>query len=413
MDDSRAKPPPKTSIFEAAGDILHPPIPTQEWLMDPSSRDRTIFHDRVYHPGDIPDPPPKKSFLGRPLSTDENGLRTARQSTERVREDSVEGSGMKVEERIARAYHHDLAWRKVLVRLQPDAHNNMIVRRMFANAYGWDVVKHLCDTHFADTAASRTRDDDEISEDRARGDNEAVGDEGDVVHGQTDGEKDGVPSHVKSRRDQRTKSELAEATDELASLDTPILATGDMSSSIGQPHRNASVASNVSRNNSGAWDDALFEGSVDGEDSDDERSPAARPLAAWHRFFSPGRPEPGESSAHKQHAPALELRTQDSGRGSGTNRTSRPQVADVLTQSPSDISSPLAIPQRRTRLAQATELASDSSQAVLPVTGAEVGLRKSMEDAMGETIAARVMSSGITEDVARAATGHGVGQDAR
>jgi hypothetical protein len=57
---------------------------------------------------------------------------------------------MRVEEKIARAYHRDLSWRKVLVCLEPDAHNNMMVRRMFANAYGWPVVKHLCDTHFGD-----------------------------------------------------------------------------------------------------------------------------------------------------------------------------------------------------------------------------------------------------------------------
>jgi hypothetical protein len=61
-------------------------------------------------------------------------------------------SGMRVEEKIARAYHRDLSWRKVLVRLEPDAHNNMIVRRIFANAYGWPVVRHLCDAHFGDGA---------------------------------------------------------------------------------------------------------------------------------------------------------------------------------------------------------------------------------------------------------------------
>lgn len=56
---------------------------------------------------------------------------------------------MKVEEKIARAYHRDMPWRKVLVRLEPDAHNNIIVRRPFTNAYGWAVIKHLVDTHFA------------------------------------------------------------------------------------------------------------------------------------------------------------------------------------------------------------------------------------------------------------------------
>ncbi|KFY32485.1 hypothetical protein V494_07866, partial [Pseudogymnoascus sp. VKM F-4513 (FW-928)] len=76
---------------------------------------------------------------------------------------------MKVEEKIARAYHRDLAWRKVLVRLEPDAHNNIIVRRKFANAYGWPVVQHLVDTHFSGGSAALTPDDEEGNEDRAAG----------------------------------------------------------------------------------------------------------------------------------------------------------------------------------------------------------------------------------------------------
>jgi hypothetical protein len=41
-----------------------------------------------------------------------------------------------------------MTWRKVLVKLEPDAHNNIIVRRMFANAYGWPVIEHLVREHF-------------------------------------------------------------------------------------------------------------------------------------------------------------------------------------------------------------------------------------------------------------------------
>ncbi|KFY27529.1 hypothetical protein V493_03437, partial [Pseudogymnoascus sp. VKM F-4281 (FW-2241)] len=74
---------------------------------------------------------------------------------------------MKVEEKIARAYHRDLAWRKVLVRLEPDAHNNIIVRRKFANAYGWPVIQHLVETHFGGGGAALTPDDEEGNEDRA------------------------------------------------------------------------------------------------------------------------------------------------------------------------------------------------------------------------------------------------------
>merc|ERR1712093_767665 len=80
--------------------------------------------------------------------------------------------------KIARAYHRDLSWRKVLVRLEPDAHNNIIVRRMFANAYGWPVVKHLCDTHFADSEAAHTRDEDESNAERAKGEHEAPAKDG-------------------------------------------------------------------------------------------------------------------------------------------------------------------------------------------------------------------------------------------
>jgi hypothetical protein len=74
---------------------------------------------------------------------------------------------MRVEEKIARAYHRDLSWRKVLVKLEPDAHNNIIVRRMFANAYGWPVVHHIVDAHFSDSATARMRDDEEIPDERA------------------------------------------------------------------------------------------------------------------------------------------------------------------------------------------------------------------------------------------------------
>ncbi|KAL9058328.1 MAG: hypothetical protein Q9162_001783 [Coniocarpon cinnabarinum] len=211
---SEQGPPPKTSIFEAASDIINPPIPTQPWLTDPSSRKRSIFHDRIYHPEDIPPPPQKKnrSMSGVVRSWSSDSLRrlnsadtsnsppstssSAQNSPGLPRRKShhpptstpaaskagksrtrttlelgsqADTSSMSVEEKIARAYHRDLSWRKVLVRLEPDAHNNMIVRRMFANAYGWEVVRHLCETHFAETYEAVTGDDDEVIRDRAEG----------------------------------------------------------------------------------------------------------------------------------------------------------------------------------------------------------------------------------------------------
>jgi hypothetical protein len=202
---------------------------------------------------------------------------------------------MKIEEKIARAYHQDLTWRKVLVRLEPDAHNNMIVRRMFANAYGWPVIKHLCDTHFADTEAARTRDEDEDPRERAgSGDANASGGkhvqkEGEEVRGQTHGAGgNAAPSHA------RTQSEMREAQDELTDLQDSTT-SGGMSIS-----RKSSVRSNIaplSRDGSGVWDDAFLEDS-EGEDSDtvDERSIVARILNpnSGRTKPQPGHPFPAE-----------------------------------------------------------------------------------------------------------------------
>lgn len=174
--------PPRTTILEAAGDILNPPLPTVEFIVNPNSRPKTIWHDRVYHSEDIPAPPLKertKSMLGRRPGNgsgdnhDSNGFMANGDEPLRQTIASDDGSGnisgssisstkqqaqLKVEEKIARAYHKDLSWRKVLVRLEPDAHNNIVVRRMFANAYGWPVVRHLVDTHFGDRPEARTAD---------------------------------------------------------------------------------------------------------------------------------------------------------------------------------------------------------------------------------------------------------------
>lgn len=256
--------PPKTSIFESAGDILHPPLPSKQWITDPSTRSRTIFHDRVYHPEDIPRPPMKRSSTKASTS---NSPRPTTSSTDSIRSSdttssSVDASGMKVEEKIARAYHRDLSWRKVLVRLEPDAHNNMIVRRMFANAYGWPVVKHLCDTHFADTHAARTRDEEETGRERAKPMDAPVSKSGERVKEQTD-------------RDVtlRTRSETREAKDELTDLDVVREGAGSTASSRGI----SSVHPGIERKESAVWDDSFFEGS-DGEDSDtvDERNLVAR-----------------------------------------------------------------------------------------------------------------------------------------
>ncbi|RAL58887.1 hypothetical protein DID88_009307 [Monilinia fructigena] len=62
----------------------------------------------------------------------------------------------------------------------------MIVRRMFANAYGWPVVKHLCDTHFSDDAIARRKDEDTGGKERAKAAGEAPGSEGQEVNSSVD-----------------------------------------------------------------------------------------------------------------------------------------------------------------------------------------------------------------------------------
>ncbi|KXL47019.1 hypothetical protein M433DRAFT_153184 [Acidomyces richmondensis BFW] len=270
--------PPKTSIFESAGDILHPPLPSKQWITDPSSRARTIFHDRVYHPEDIPPPPAKRqgSRSSRHLSSDNTNFPRASQSSQGSNEEDRQYSGsMKVEEKIARAYHRDLSWRKVLVRLEPDAHNNIIVRRMFANAYGWPVIKHLCDTHFADTYTARTRDEEEPARERAQPMDVPVPKSGEEVKDQT---AKTVP--------ERTQSETREARDELADL---IVAQSGAVSSYSS--KAGSVTSPVS---SSGWDESYLEGSDDDDSEVDERSLVQRiinPMSSSNARKVPRKPE--------------------------------------------------------------------------------------------------------------------------
>ncbi|KAJ5296553.1 uncharacterized protein N7443_007446 [Penicillium atrosanguineum] len=193
--------PPRTTFFESAGDLLMPPLPPTDFILDPAARPRTIFHDRIYHPEDIPHPLPVKRRTLAFGSLQSKSSKSAPASATQLSSGSEPnangyGSGLKVEEKIARAYHRDLSWRKVLVRLEPDAHNNIIVRRMFTNAYGWPVVKHLVDTHFGHSPTIEVDDALKQSVDRAKSPNVGPTSSGDEVEGQSDaGERDVESSH--------------------------------------------------------------------------------------------------------------------------------------------------------------------------------------------------------------------------
>lgn len=273
--------PPKTTFFESAGDVLNPPLPPKEFIIDPSSRPRTIFHDRIYHPQDIPPPLAKKQrslgprtlsleSLRQPSGTSNHGVAT------RPSSNGGPIGSMKVEEKIARAYHHELSWRKVLVRLEPDAHNNIIVRRMFSNAYGWPVIQHLCDTHFAYTEAAMTKDTEESNEERVETKADAIGPEGENVKGQkapprapeergettesADKEpRSGTQAYRLETLRPRTQSEAKEMQDEVTDLKTPA-----PSNSLSSSTRSHSLF----RSSSAIWSDRFFEGSDDDSDLD-------------------------------------------------------------------------------------------------------------------------------------------------
>ncbi|KAI9805518.1 MAG: hypothetical protein M1825_000769 [Sarcosagium campestre] len=248
-DSENVMAPPRTTIFESAGDILSPPLPTTDFLIDPSKRPRTIFHDRVYHPEDIPPEPVRRRGAGRSSSglQDVPPSPAGEASSSSSEHGANEAGSMKIEEKIARAYHRDLAWRKVLVRLEPDAHNNMIVRRKFANAYGWPVIKHLVDTHFSFTEAALTRDDDEPGTERAKSVEKGVGTQGEELKG------DIVGPPI------RSVSESREASD----------AVGDLN--VDMKHHATHLESPImARHDSAQWSDGIFEVTDDDDDDDED-----------------------------------------------------------------------------------------------------------------------------------------------
>ncbi|KAF5020772.1 hypothetical protein F66182_7200 [Fusarium sp. NRRL 66182] len=287
--------PPRTTIFESAGDLLNPKMPDVEYLIDPSTRPRTIFHDRVYHPSDIPGPPLKKrpsTLVRRRTGQRQNSIGqsstssagsspypgvnhedstlstkdyddTAHTNPDKDIHEVIDTSNMRVEEKIARAYHKDLSWRKVLVKVEPDAHNNVFVRRMFANAYGWPVVKHLVDAHFSDSAASRLRDQDEHNRERARNMNEPPDEHG---------------AELKKSRDNladmtRTDSETREALDKVSDLPkaSPPQKDGDASTH----HRPRAERADSVTWSEQDWHDSDCDSDVDSGGNHSPTSPAA------------------------------------------------------------------------------------------------------------------------------------------
>ena len=151
--------PPRASAIESAINTLICPIPSQEYIMNPALRHPVIFHDRYYH-------------LDKTAES-ENGDGNDNKRGGWFYERFIKYRGkwkLHKQVLIANKYHtKNLTWRKVLVNLPPDAHNNIVVRRRFANGYGWGVINHLCENLF----------DCEESEEEAI--NDDMGDNGEVA----------------------------------------------------------------------------------------------------------------------------------------------------------------------------------------------------------------------------------------
>ncbi|CAK7203462.1 hypothetical protein SEUCBS139899_006196 [Sporothrix eucalyptigena] len=337
--------PPRTSFFESATDIINPKLPSVEFLIDPSKRPRAIFHDRIYHPSDIPAPPLKRRATGnlalRRLSFQQrsktslsnmsgNGSTASSPYTERApstfssttamasvgnvqHQDSglsakdyddpdntnpdrnpdevVDTSSIKVEEKIARAYHRGLSWRKVLVKLEPDAHNNMVVRRMFANAFGWPVVKHMVDAHFSDSAAARMRDEDEDNTERAWPLHEAPDEHGTETRTQNDA----GPSHPHPHP--HTEAEALEAKDQATDLPDATLGSGGRSQLPVRPKSKSSTSLKADQDNV-AWTDR------DWNDSGDESDGAGGDNEDDHLAFGGGAQKEKSPSPPKSPLPS-------------------------------------------------------------------------------------------------------------
>jgi hypothetical protein len=125
---------PKSSVITSIKKVLLPPSPSSKYINDPKSRYDVILHDKIYTPDMIPK---KHTTLSK------NIIVSQLEQNKRHRF---------FEEKIARRWHQDMSWRKVLVYLQPDAHNNMVVRRRFSNAYGWQVIDHMVEQHFGENS---------------------------------------------------------------------------------------------------------------------------------------------------------------------------------------------------------------------------------------------------------------------
>lgn len=141
---------PKTSMLETAASLILPPLPPIKYITDPESRENVVLHDKVYHESDLPgyEETDNKVRIEKKLQVETLTENKKKSMMGILQSKLMNGNTEHLEEETAREYHKLMLWRKVVVNLKPDAHNNIVVRRRFANSYGWPVLDHLVKNHF-------------------------------------------------------------------------------------------------------------------------------------------------------------------------------------------------------------------------------------------------------------------------
>ena len=128
--------PDEASAVKSALSTLTAPVPSQEYIKNPKARTDSIIHDRIYKPDQLP----PRHYLDRPI------YKKIVYPNENIN---------RIQERIAREWQETMEWRKVLVKIQPDSHNNIVVRRRFTNLYGNVAVTHMVNEHFGTKACEK------------------------------------------------------------------------------------------------------------------------------------------------------------------------------------------------------------------------------------------------------------------
>ena len=125
------------SLFSSVSSMMSQPTPSSEFIDAPNLSKNPILHDKIYSQDDCQNL--RKRYA-------DSFLKHYLKHKVKDKNDSYQGL-------IADRLQIGTTWKKVIVALPPDSHNNIIVRRRFTNAHGWPIVQHLVEAHFGNCNA--------------------------------------------------------------------------------------------------------------------------------------------------------------------------------------------------------------------------------------------------------------------